>query len=703
MNVRFRKTGDRMEFTPRVKQILEVLLTEQDVLPVKNLADRIGVSKRTAQREMDYVSYVLKKYDLRLCSKTGAGIWLEGDEEQKEQLLSELRQQNNTEFVDKDDRRRALMLELLKDQVPKKLYYYANLFSVSEATISKDMEKIEPWFQKFHLEIFRKPGYGVALVGKERDYRIAVREFITKYMDAPVLNGLYGEADVSVSKKVGPSSIKEYYSLLNEDILRRVGICLASFPDDRIRYLTEDSYIGLMIHITIAMERVLAGDIIEANEELERQLEYDNDHELAEFIVLSLEKEFDVEIPDIEVLYICLHIKGSKQQKIAVKDKDDDLRNFVEELITIYDEQLAVELVTDEDLVNGLIAHLQPTIVRLENHMMIENPHLKDIKEEYPEIYENSKKVGEAIGSKYGFEVPEEEIGFLAIHFGAAMVRHEEKKERRRVVNVGLVCASGIGISRLMLSRLKKYLHSKVKLTAYGKDELKPIVLDRNDFFVSSMDLGQLDAEVVQVNPLLPEADLIRVEQMVDQYAASEKNQIENDSFIRQVEQINRLAGKIKDLLAEFKCIEISKDASLFELLQTAVKEITPYEENQKRLFEDIEARETIATQMIPEMEIALLHARTQGMFRVGFYLCVPDDKTAFANPDMKAVKAALIMLIPDDEFKEESSQILGFLSESLLEDDEFLDDIKSFSEYRVKESLSRLLKKYFNRYLDAV
>ena len=42
-----------MEITSRMKQILQVLLRESAAVSVKYLAEQIGVSKRTAQRELE--------------------------------------------------------------------------------------------------------------------------------------------------------------------------------------------------------------------------------------------------------------------------------------------------------------------------------------------------------------------------------------------------------------------------------------------------------------------------------------------------------------------------------------------------------------------------------------------------------------------------------------------------------------------------
>lgn len=692
-----------MEFTPRVKQILLVLLNEPKVLPVKNLAEQIGVSKRTVQRELDYIGYILKKFQIELRSKTGAGIWLEGETSRKELLLAEIEGQEDTEFIDKEERRKSLMLELLKDQAPKKLYYYANLFSVSEATISKDMECVEPWFQKFDLQIIRKPGFGVTLEGSEKDYRVAVREFIAKYMNTPVLNELYEGSHLSVSKTVGIRSIKNSYQLLNEDILQRVGICFASIQDQRIQRLTEDSYIGLVLHVTIAIERVQAGEIIEANQELTEKLTQDEEYNLALLIINSLEEEFEIEMPDVEIVYICLHIKGSKVQQADGDVQNEDIRQLVQEMIMAYEPQFSYELSTDVELINGLTAHLQPTLVRLRNHMPIENPHLDEMKKSYPEIYENSKRAGKLLSDRCGYEVPEEEIGFLAIHFGAAMVRLEDAKEKKRTVFIGLVCASGIGISRLMASRLKKYLKSKVKITTYGKVDLTPFILEHNDFFVSSMDLGVQDAEVLQVSPLLPEDDLVHIEELAAKYAVQPKSKEDNKNFSKQMEKINNLAGEIKEILEQFTCMKVDANLTFDGLLQAAAARITSYRENQLRIIGDIKRREDIATQIIPELDIALLHARSHGLVQTGFYVCVPSNHGHFTDEYMQSVSAAVIMLVPNDEHQQENSHLIGFLSEKLLDDEYFLENIKSGDEMVIRENLERLLKQYFTAYLDVV
>ena len=465
-----------MTFSPRLTQILVVMLREDKVLSVKNLALQINVSKRTVQRELEFIDSSLKGYGLQFVSKTGIGIWLEGEAEVKQAFLQELLENEEVDLTDKEDRRKRLILELLKDKSPRKLYYFGNLFGVSEATISNDMEAIAGWFEEFRLRILRKQGYGVTVVGSEKDYRQAMRTFIDENIDSQMIRDMYENQGKSYMEVISRKDEKNVYGILNDDILRRVINCVLRLNSKKIHALTENSFMGLILHITIAINRIVKAEIIEQNEELLQMLQRDEDYEFALYIVKALEKEFQITIPEIEAIYICLHIKASKRQFIDLDEKSNLLyyegqgaKELINEMIDAYDRQISYELKRDEEFISGLLAHLQPTFIRLKNGMKISNPLLEQIKENYPQIYEKCKQVGNVIEKRLQCQLPDTEIGFLTIHFGAAIVRIENKKEMKRKVSIGIVCASGIGISRLMLTKLVRYLADRAEITTYGR------------------------------------------------------------------------------------------------------------------------------------------------------------------------------------------------------------------------------------------
>ena len=79
-----------MELTPKAKKILQILLQAEGRMTAQELADQMKVSKRTVQREMDTVSSSLKGTGVDLITKMGKGFWLEGEKEDRQNLLKEL-------------------------------------------------------------------------------------------------------------------------------------------------------------------------------------------------------------------------------------------------------------------------------------------------------------------------------------------------------------------------------------------------------------------------------------------------------------------------------------------------------------------------------------------------------------------------------------------------------------------------------------
>lgn len=93
---------------------------------------------------------------------------------------------------------------------------------------------------------------------------------------------------------------------------------------------------------------------------------------------------------------------------------------MVNEMIDVFDAENAFLLKQDEEFIRGLLAHLQPTFVRLMHNMQIRNPVLEDIKRDYADIFNRCLRVSEVLSRWTGKPVPEEETGFLTVHLEAA-------------------------------------------------------------------------------------------------------------------------------------------------------------------------------------------------------------------------------------------------------------------------------------------
>ncbi len=693
-----------MELTPRLKQILLIMLREEQALPVKELAVRIGVSKRTVQRELEYIGSCLKPYGLTFETKTGKGVWLSGNEEDKKRLSEELQGTDSYDVSNREERRKRLILEILKDKGLKKLFYYASQFKVSEATVSTDLEAVEGWLSSYQLVVTRKPGSGIEVNGTEKNYRRAIRAFIEENIDTRMLRESYEVHDDLAEAEMDFSSMGR---VLKDDVLKRVVRCLGSVDDKRVLTLTENSYVGLVLHVSIAMSRILKNEIIEQRDGWSTDLAEDDDYRLAKEIVKKLEEEFAVTIPKIETAYVCLHIKGAKHQSIewngqkTIEVERRELLNLINEMINAYDKEHAFAIKQDNEFIQGLLAHLQPTFIRLVYDMKISNPVLEEIKTSYPDIFERSRRAAAVLEKWIGKPIPETEIGFLTIHFGAAQVRMEGKKEKLRQVSVGIVCASGIGISRLMLSKLEKVFKESIQMEAYGQNDITPYVASKVDFFISSIHLRNLEADVLLVNPLLSNEDIERIRQKVFHYERIAKKEQGDTKFTVELEQVNILAMQIKTILQYLEVFKVSNDITFEELVAAISRNMSPYRDRQMMIQDDIEERERLGSQIFAEFGFALLHTRSKGVLRPSFSVCVTRDGKGFCNPYFKGIGLVIVMLLPVDENVRVNSEILGYISSVLIEDYDFLMTITSGEKEEIRAALSEHLRRFFNQYLN--
>ena len=695
-----------MEFTPRIQQILRILLSSRGPVSKQEIADELGVSKRTVQREFEYLELCIRKYQLGLENHKGKGVVLKGDPENLEKLSEKLEGQQYPDAADRDGRRRRLLFELLRDRTPRKLFYYSQMLGVSETTAGSDMDALYPWLEESHLGIVRRPGYGVILEGEERDYRDAMRRFIEEtagQSDAYSSGDITGEIFAEALLDAADSGI---YSLLEGDTVRRVDKVLRGMDEPKILQLADSAYAGLVIHISIVIERLQQGAALKSVPPEMGNLEFWDDYDLAVRILEAMEKEFEISIPRGELSYVLLHIRGAKmaytgEEKEFPSDiSDDKLLPMIDRMIDVYDRHIASELKEDEEFLRGLLVHLRPVLVRLSTGLRIHNPILEDIKEEYADIFDACRRAARVITEETGYEVNEEEVGFLAMHFGAAQERVRENNQYTRKVNIGIVCASGFGVARLMMTRLKDKLGEKAILKAYGKGEINKYVISGTDFFVSTMNLDQLPVDYLQVNPLIPPRDLVKIEYKLEDYSHIRRDTTATP-FNKRLDEAYFLIREIKSIIRRYRRMETSETIRFRELLQFMTMQVTDSLHAAAALRDGIEERERLNSQIFPDLGIALLHCRSGAVREPVFISCTPRGGGNYKDPYFKGIRVALLMAMPVDDDRQMHMEVLGSISGAMVTNGNLLQLIKYGREDEIRAELARELKCFFFDYLD--
>ena len=350
---------------------------------------------------------------------------------------------------------------------------------------------------------------------------------------------------------VHPERMKTVRQVLNEE-------------PEIIDQFTPQSIGRLSLFTSIMTERIADGRNLPRQASLKTS--FDESDRIAQELADILETTFDIDIGRSETKALAVFLRSCKQQK--AQDSDDFLNEdgrcipikaILHEMLAVFDPEIVCDLENDRDFLDGLLTHLRPMIIRLIHGFPAENHLLPEIKTEYPEIYEKALKASVILADRIDTPVPDEEIGYIALHFGTALMRLEEKRHYRKVT-VGIVCASGIGISYYIASKMRQHfgqrIETKIMTTADAAEEKTPA-----DFIVSTFSLSETSCQVIQISSIVNPADLDRIEAAVQNAAVSEKK---NGPGVSEILRETIDMAKESDSILKGFSVELLQDETTF-------------------------------------------------------------------------------------------------------------------------------------------
>lgn len=678
-----------MILTQRQLKILKLCLESDDYVRTNYLAEILQTSIRTIQRELKSISTILRKFDLRLVTKNKLGIKIIGSSENKKILETELINQV-VEYVNKEERRNLLIFELLRTNQIEKLIHFANMFKVSEATISHDLDVIEPWFDQFDLQILRKPGLGVEIKGEEANYRQALKTIVYKSIaDNPNYQNTNPYSDETTLTELFKNN-EGIMNLLDQEILERVvDVLSTNIHELKLERYTQNSYMGLIIHLTIAIARIKMNEPIEDNKEVEKLVTDQKSFTIAKRIVKLLENEFEIKIPDIELSFISLHLQCGKEVRDTSTETSNELYHLVEKMIEVLNEPYQSIVKDDIMFKNGLISHLKPTIIRLKNNLPIYNPLLEDIKTSYDNVYAEAIKASKPLSEFLNISVSDDEVGYIAMHIGASYERGSVKPVKEEKVLIGIVCASGIGVSALLEARLKKAMSSSIKLKTMSLDEIKN---SDCDMYVSTFEINDSHKPVVVVNPLLNKSDVIAIHMEIEKIRETKETKYEIHTHQDEYKILDYLktASSAAIFIAQnLHFLEVNSKLTKIEIIN---KSIELFENNQiKRdaIVQAILKREEINDTIYQDFGFGILHAVSECVQEPKYVLVVPKECDTFED-ELMNISFLNVTVIPQN-CSLEIKELLSALSKSYL-DNQVMQTIKKKNRSLIIAQLEKVM-----------
>ena len=642
--------------TPRRTNILTILSKSKTPVSVDQLAGSLGVSRRTIFRDLDGIDLVLRECGLTLNTVPGKGICLSGDPAGFDEL-SNLLSSGKIVPQSKDERHTLLTLLLIDSDEMQKLYYYANALSVSEATISLDMDFLQQRLGSYGLNLDRIKGQGALLSGRESDMRRCMASLLAEQ-----------KAPIEFIRKYG------YPSFYAESGISKL---MQEHWGPKLDWMTDESLRLLELQLIIMVDRVHKRHVLTNVPSHVPGLS----QKLADQICDAIESSFSLRLPVPERTAIGLLIQSCRAKSRNPLDINDDaalsyVKRLTFQMIDAFDPKLSPTLKMNEDLVNGLSVHLWSAIIRLKNGVHLHSEMQEQIKTNFPNIFEKSRATAAVLNQELHVPIPESEIAFIASHFGAAMMQLEDRSYRKTILKVGIVCVAGIGISYMMSSQVSR--HFKGELDVVISEWNSPQEWDELDLLISSIPLDYDRCPVIVVDHVLTAEDYLTIRQTIQDLKAHHTADIQLPSG-NLPDRLDHMSDRLRDvsaMLRSFSNVSIHADCTFDDLVKMIGYQFGTQPESGEMIYRDLKAREAISTQVIPQLSIALLHVRTAGVARPVVSLITP--KTGrFTDPYFQNITGGLVLLAPQDFDRKELS-LFGYISSALIEDEAFLSAVQN-------------------------
>lgn len=437
--------GEEMNYRQAI--LLKGLIYNQK-LNLETWMDTFGVSERTIRNDLEYIEKILWDSELKISIEYhGRNVDLEASNEELNRFLRYIDEENDIKYqFSPEERKKYILIELLFSKDFVTLDDLADRAKVSRGTIIADIKEIKKWLKVDQIRLEGSAHKGMKIEGPEETKRELIVSLIKDFQHQQIGMVQFAKDDSILGK------------VFREIDLRLIKKIICEAEDFFGHTLTDIAFDSLLIHIGVSILRLESGHEIVFDQELYAEIKDEKVFLMARYIAQLIESELDITLPEEELGYITLHLigKNDMQGETKLYEKWLNIQIVSSELIKNVGNELKIDFKDDDRLYEGLIKHINTAIYRIKNHMILRNPLLKEILENYFEIYQAVVTHISPIEKFVDTTITDDEIAYLVMHFGASV---ERKRQVLLIPKVLIVCSTGMGTAQVVLQRLNQHFH----------------------------------------------------------------------------------------------------------------------------------------------------------------------------------------------------------------------------------------------------
>ncbi|MGY3779324.1 BglG family transcription antiterminator [Isobaculum melis] len=487
-----------IEITKRQFQLIRLLINNSEAHPVRYYSDKLNVSSRTIHHDLNHIEILLKDTSLILERKPRVGISIKGHADEKFKLLNQLTQSQTEVNNIPKERQFIILKKLLIEEETLSYQQLSELFMVSKSSISSDFDEIQKMLSSSKTVQLVSNSCGTFVEGNEEEWQkglIQLNESYAKYKSASAsglerfmmcMKQLYDEKIVTTSfqliKELGhkqKNPLADYY-LIN--LLNVLIVLTYRAMQQKHHQMSNQNFIY--------------------KEVMNLKLYF-----ISKKLLDDLSQQITVYFSEEDRMYFNQYIVANGVQSYVDQQEvvTSEFSKIVQQLIEKMSDSIKIDLSQDVYLYENLLAHFVPMLYRLKTQIVVKNPLLKSIKEEYSVMFSVTWFVMSMLEELYEIELTEDEVGFMMVHFQAALERNARSKK------VLIICPTGIGTSELIANRIRRFLPALDIIEVVSLDKLYQNNIDEVDFIITTVPIKKLNRPIIHVSPLMSDVDIRNV------------------------------------------------------------------------------------------------------------------------------------------------------------------------------------------------
>jgi mannitol operon transcriptional antiterminator len=379
-------------------------------------------------------------------------------------------------------------------------------------------------------------------------------------------------------------------------------------------------------------------------------------------------------------------------------------------LIDIAGNLLGRDLTANRSLFEGLMMHLKPALYRIKQNMGISNPLLDKIKSDYGELFSIVKEAVKQVFHE--FNVPDEEIGYLVMHFGAVILGNKELAN----LNTLVICPSGIGTSKMLATRLQKEFPELTPIRNVSVREFKKMNTRDYDLVISTIPIPDFHLDYILVSPILNNNEVDKVRSFIGEIRKARSLEKKQELVVKEtlnkksamklakeMDLVSEMAQTISLILCGFETKEVQGKVTTREILTQACQELFAKQRINgiEEVVYSIMEREKLGGLGIPTTAMALYHARSAHVLLPSFTIYMMQNPIKVQGMDNTLMEMkCLILLLAPGTASEGAMEILSFLSSLLIESEESMAFFQSNDQGKITVFLTAKLDQFFDEKL---